>query len=92
MVLTALSFVRSISGLVVEYIVAIDVTRARFPADASCLEINGFAVSQLRCSKSAGPSTRKDRAEITTNRLSSDRISRKRHTLSKDFQKDNLIP
>ena len=27
-------FVNSISGLVVEYIVAIDVTRARFPADA----------------------------------------------------------
>ena len=27
--------VMSISGLVVEYIVAIDVTRARFPADAS---------------------------------------------------------
>ena len=25
-----------ISGLVVEYIVAIDVTRARFPADAGC--------------------------------------------------------
>ena len=27
-------YVRSISGLVVEYIVAIDVTRVRFPADA----------------------------------------------------------
>jgi hypothetical protein len=27
-------FFTSISGLVVEYIVAIDVTRARFPADA----------------------------------------------------------
>ena len=27
-------FVNSISGLVVEYIVAIDVTRVRFPADA----------------------------------------------------------
>ena len=27
-------FYRSISGLVVEYIVAIDVTRVRFPADA----------------------------------------------------------
>ena len=26
----------SISGLVVEYIVAIDVTRVRFPADALC--------------------------------------------------------
>ena len=26
----------SISGLVVEYIVAIDVTRVRFPADARC--------------------------------------------------------
>ena len=34
-----LSFVAGISGLVVEYIVAIDVTRVRFPADA-CL---GFA-------------------------------------------------
>ena len=30
----ATSFVNSISGLVVEYIVAIDVTRVRFPADA----------------------------------------------------------
>ena len=30
-----LSIPRSISGLVVEYIVAIDVTRVRFPADAS---------------------------------------------------------
>ena len=28
------SFAKSISGLVVEYIVAIDVTRVRFPADA----------------------------------------------------------
>ena len=28
--------ISSISGLVVEYIVAIDVTRVRFPADASC--------------------------------------------------------
>ena len=27
----------SISGLVVEYIVAIDVTRVRFPADAFCM-------------------------------------------------------
>ena len=27
----------SISGLVVEYIVAIDVTRVRFPADAICM-------------------------------------------------------
>ena len=27
---------QGISGLVVEYIVAIDVTRARFPADAYC--------------------------------------------------------
>ena len=30
----AIVFVNSISGLVVEYIVAIDVTRVRFPADA----------------------------------------------------------
>ena len=29
---------RSISGLVVEYIVAIDVTRVRFPADAFSIE------------------------------------------------------
>ena len=29
-------FFRGISGLVVEYIVAIDVTRVRFPADAHC--------------------------------------------------------
>jgi hypothetical protein len=28
---------QGISGLVVEYIVAIDVTRVRFPADASCV-------------------------------------------------------
>ena len=28
---------QGISGLVVEYIVAIDVTRARFPADAYCV-------------------------------------------------------
>ena len=31
------SALRSISGLVVEYIVAIDVTRVRFPADAYML-------------------------------------------------------
>ena len=30
-----ISDAQSISGLVVEYIVAIDVTRVRFPADAS---------------------------------------------------------
>ena len=30
---------QGISGLVVEYIVAIDVTRARFPADAYCAGI-----------------------------------------------------
>ena len=29
-------FSRGISGLVVEYVVAIDVTRVRFPADAHC--------------------------------------------------------
>ena len=29
-------FSRGISGLVVEYIVAVDVTRVRFPADAHC--------------------------------------------------------
>ena len=33
-IVCALREVVSISGLVVEYIVAIDVTRARFPADA----------------------------------------------------------
>ena len=32
--LLSLPYVNSISGLVVEYIVAIDVTRVRFPADA----------------------------------------------------------
>ena len=31
----------SISGLVVEYIVAIDVTRVRFPADATFLDFVG---------------------------------------------------
>ena len=35
----------SISGLVVEYIVAIDVTRARFPADA--LSIDALANSVM---------------------------------------------
>ena len=38
----------SISGLVVEYIVAIDVTRVRFPADA-CI-----AVSMVLCSYGVG--------------------------------------
>ena len=37
----------SISGLVVEYIVAIDVTRVRFPADASLL-LRLFYTSFLR--------------------------------------------
>ena len=36
----SLSLVGGISGLVVEYIVAIDVTRVRFPADA-CFLVNG---------------------------------------------------
>ena len=29
-------FPRGVSGLVVEYVVAIDVTRVRFPTDAHC--------------------------------------------------------
>ena len=37
MTVSALCLVMSISGLVVEYIVAIDVTRVRFPADARFL-------------------------------------------------------
>ena len=36
LVIHRLRCISSISGLVVEYIVAIDVTRVRFPADASC--------------------------------------------------------
>jgi hypothetical protein len=40
----SLSFFASISGLVVEYIVAIDVTRVRFPADALfCLSSGRYA-------------------------------------------------
>ena len=41
----------SISGLVVEYIVAIDVTRVRFPADALFIraaEYVGFSVEMTR--------------------------------------------
>ena len=41
---------QSISGLVVEYIVAIDVTRVRFPADASYVFAPLFAVVGLLCS------------------------------------------
>ena len=40
-----LAVTRSISGLVAEYIVAIDVTRARFPADA--LSIDALANSVM---------------------------------------------
>ena len=40
----------SISGLVVEYIVAIDVTRVRFPADALMVAHGGgLALCQLLC-------------------------------------------
>ena len=38
----------SISGLVAEYIVAIDVTRVRFPADAFC-----FGLIETRCYRAA---------------------------------------
>ena len=37
--LAVLAFSIGISGLVVEYIVAIDVTRVRFPADAALIQI-----------------------------------------------------
>ena len=37
----------SISGLVVEYIVAIDVTRVRFPADALFTAPMGFIFSRV---------------------------------------------
>ena len=37
----------SISGLVAEYIVAIDVTRVRFPADATHVVLSSFAVATL---------------------------------------------
>ena len=40
---------QSIRGLVVEYIVAIDVTRVRFPADASVTQASGWAEEQ-QCS------------------------------------------
>ena len=36
-----LQVITGISGLVVEYIVAIDVTRVRFPADAFCFRFGG---------------------------------------------------
>ena len=39
-------FHRSISGLVVEYIVAIDVTQVRFPADAFCADRNATKQQQ----------------------------------------------
>ena len=40
--------VASISGLVVEYIVAIDVTRVRFPADAFYLFFSATATQPAR--------------------------------------------
>jgi hypothetical protein len=47
--------VRSISGLVVEYIVAIDVTRVRFPADAICCvfpaDVLGNCHAPSKCDK-----------------------------------------
>ena len=46
---------KSISGLVVEYIVAIDVTRARIPADAGCSyslssDSSRLVISKVTCS------------------------------------------
>ena len=41
-----------ISGLVVEYIVAIDVTRVRFPADA-CISIRALALTAITMARSA---------------------------------------
>ena len=40
---------RSISGLVAEYIVAIDVTRVRFPADAFDFVLRLASYVGLRC-------------------------------------------
>ena len=47
-------FARSISGLVAEYIVAIDVTRVRFPADAFESESMVSQASNCSCSTSQG--------------------------------------
>ena len=41
-------FSRGVSGLVVEYIVAIDVTRVRFPADAHCSHVSVRAGEMAR--------------------------------------------
>ena len=41
-------FIISISGLVVEYIVAIDVTRARFPADAILCLVEGILSKYIK--------------------------------------------
>ena len=46
---------RSISGLVVEYIVAIDVTRVRFPADALLSFVQGAADMHSRLQVYIGP-------------------------------------
>ena len=46
---------RSISGLVVEYVVAIDVTRVRFPADACFLQLG--LVDDLRFAKKQSAKT-----------------------------------
>ena len=46
-VLSAFGFPNAFSGLLVEYIVAIDVTRVRFPADASCLGFRGLGLMGL---------------------------------------------
>ena len=48
----------SISGLVVEYVVAIDVTRVRFPADAFCSAALGPPASNKLQNSDAGTRTR----------------------------------
>ena len=55
MLLAAIWVSRRISGLVVEYIVAINVTRARFPADAGCSyslssDSSRLVISKVTCS------------------------------------------
>ena len=42
--------IQSISGLVAEYIVAIDVTRVRFPADAFLFSLLRFALNSVASS------------------------------------------
>ena len=63
----ARSVVASISGLVVEYIVAIDVTRVRFPADACDVPVCvlRFRVSCACPTRSSSTSKNKPKKDTT---------------------------